>query len=1090
MYIEVESIEFYKEYVFEAIGTAIRINGKYTISLNQSIQIKDDTIFVLEDNWTWSLKQIESHVTIGRESNNDVVLKHPSISNYHAQIKKGVIQDCMSTNGTYVNNQRIDTVNLQDGDCIWIVDTCILYFERFLIINKPCWNDVIPFFEFDALTYKEEEWKTLPCILPEEIVLESFVVDHKVEKQGLFQSIGSSIMIMVSSCISLLIMYCLHPQQAIQLISMVMMSISMSFSFLVFGLYSRNYNYKKQNEEIERKHTLYKQYLQSIQNRISQRKEQIQTDNHLIQEECVYLNHSFRMYPTFFIGFENKKVFSIQYKNPGYQNVEHPLHRYVEDWIKELDGSEEMPLFYEEKNTYHIQNIEHIVDTLFLRVAYARLDRKVVILSQKKYACITHPLCTKLNHRLWIHDEKSLKEIYDICDESMLYIIEDCTYYESIQSKCKSILWIDEKDGMNVVPFEDAQRYRQTLLFYADHEKEMDFLPYFQQKKNSELDLKLCLGINDDNEQIEIDLSEKGHGPHGLIAGSTGSGKSELMASLLMQLVLKNGPNRVQMLLIDFKGGALGNIFKHFDHFKGMVTNLEKKDIKRFLICMDQIIDTRQLQLAAFQKEYPTLPNHVDTYNLYKDPISHLFIVVDELAQLKSHYPEVLTKLKEIARIGRSLGIHLLLSTQKPVGVVDDQIWANSTFQICLKVANIQDSREILHNDQAAYLDKVGEFIFQSSHKVQTKGTSLYLHQKMENPYIEVDMYDIPLKKDTSKTILEWILENQKPIQNRWLLNPSLSEYEFDQENIVYEDMYSLSQEKFTLLYGQTMSILSYEIQDVSKYLISYYQNECICTYNLNVSDYVDESFMNLNELYRLHSIHQPCTFIAYVEKYEDLEMLSSLFNHPYIRMIVLFDRIETLYLKILNQILIHAHYHWMDREWIYLYYANVSHVRDSIEYDAAICIENQIYEMRFNENKSCQIIHTSRLQLEKDARILLGFSKMHQEIYLDESRSLLICYVQKSMEQKIVRFLQTCKDKVVTTDMDKEFNICVLNLMLDANMLTSKEYLMKQFDIDVLWVGQGFIEYGYPLKRKCFETGVYDMIYFHKQECILLDWS
>ena len=81
-------------------------------------------------------------------------------------------------------------------------------------------------------------------------------------------------------------------------------------------------------------------------------------------------------------------------------------------------------------------------------------------------------------------------------------------------------------------------------------------------------------------------------------------------------------------------------------------------------------------------------------------------------------------------------------------------------------------------------------------------------------------------------------------------------------------------------------------------------------------------------------------------------------------------------------------------------------------------------------------------------------------------------------------------KGKTISYDMEEDFDICILNLIEDSTSLSSKAYLLKQFDVDVLWVGQGFMEYGYGLKRKCYETGIYDMIYWHKQECILLDWS
>ena len=111
----------------------------------------------------------------------------------------------------------------------------------------------------------------------------------------------------------------------------------------------------------------------------------------------------------------------------------------------------------------------------------------------------------------------------------------------------------------------------------------------------------------------------------------------------------------------------------------------------------------------------------IDIYKyqkLYRDgmvkrPISHLFIISDEFAELKAQQPEFMSQLISTARIGRSLGVHLILSTQKPAGVVDDQIWSNSRFRVCLKVQDKADSMDMIKCPDAAMLTKTGRFYLQ-----------------------------------------------------------------------------------------------------------------------------------------------------------------------------------------------------------------------------------------------------------------------------------------------------------------------------------------------------------------------------------------
>ena len=188
-----------------------------------------------------------------------------------------------------------------------------------------------------------------------------------------------------------------------------------------------------------------------------------------------------------------------------------------------------------------------------------------------------------------------------------------------------------------------------------------------EQIRQAKNDLNVVIGTGNE-ELITIDLN----GAHILTAGMTGSGKSEFLSAMLLYCVVYFRAADLQYVLIDFKGGAFGNAFYHFPQCAGQVTNLQEDQIDRFMISLQSEIRKRQHILAAFQKETGQSAQ-IGQYRKSRT-MSHLLIVVDEFAQLKLQYPQVMNDLKEYARIGRSLGIHLILATQKPAGVVDEQI--------------------------------------------------------------------------------------------------------------------------------------------------------------------------------------------------------------------------------------------------------------------------------------------------------------------------------------------------------------------------------------------------------------------------------
>lgn len=231
--------------------------------------------------------------------------------------------------------------------------------------------------------------------------------------------------------------------------------------------------------------------------------------------------------------------------------------------------------------------------------------------------------------------------------------------------------------------------------------------------------LQTQIGVDTMGQAFNLDLHEKYHGPHGLIAGMTGSGKSEFIMTFILSLAVNYHPDEVAFILIDYKGGGMANAFLDLPHVAGTITNLDGAAVKRSLVSIQSELKRRQ----AIFSETSKLMNesNIDIYKyqkLYRDgkvsePLQHLFMISDEFAELKTQQPEFMEQLVSAARIGRSLGVHLILATQKPSGVVDDQIWSNSKFRISLKVQEKADSMEVIKRPDAAELSITGRFYLQ-----------------------------------------------------------------------------------------------------------------------------------------------------------------------------------------------------------------------------------------------------------------------------------------------------------------------------------------------------------------------------------------
>lgn len=242
---------------------------------------------------------------------------------------------------------------------------------------------------------------------------------------------------------------------------------------------------------------------------------------------------------------------------------------------------------------------------------------------------------------------------------------------------------------------------------------------------NPILSLAVPIGVDQSREIFKMDIHEKAYGPHGLVAGTTGSGKSEWIVTYILSLAVNFSPDEVQFVLIDYKGGGLANSFENAElgiklpHLAGTITNLDKSEIFRSVAAIESELKRRQAKFNEAREKLKEGSMNIYKYQQYyrkglvDEPLSHLLIICDEFAELKQQQPEFMEQLISTSRIGRSLGIHLILATQKPSGVVNEQIWSNSKFKVCLKVQDKSDSNEVLKKPDAAFLKQTGSFYLQ-----------------------------------------------------------------------------------------------------------------------------------------------------------------------------------------------------------------------------------------------------------------------------------------------------------------------------------------------------------------------------------------
>ncbi len=222
--------------------------------------------------------------------------------------------------------------------------------------------------------------------------------------------------------------------------------------------------------------------------------------------------------------------------------------------------------------------------------------------------------------------------------------------------------------------------------------------------------LRVPIGIRADGEPLIVDVKESaagGMGPHGIVVGATGSGKSELLRSLVTSLAVTHDPETLNFVLVDFKGGASFADLAELPHVSGMITNLEGEQslVERMYATISGEMERRQVMLRN--------GGNLDNIRQYQakrqaertmEPMPYLMIIVDEFGELIANKPEFLELFIAIGRIGRSLGMHMLFATQRLEEGKIKGLEGHLRYRICLRTFTPAESTTMIGNPDAAYL--------------------------------------------------------------------------------------------------------------------------------------------------------------------------------------------------------------------------------------------------------------------------------------------------------------------------------------------------------------------------------------------------
>ncbi|MDO4500449.1 MAG: FtsK/SpoIIIE domain-containing protein [Erysipelotrichaceae bacterium] len=804
-----------KGYFFDDRDKVRRIEYKKYIIKHKELFF-DIKIYVYKDDkgfYDYQLYENKPFI-VAASSKANIVNRDQYLSNYYLYYKEKKLEtnsDCLLLNGRLYKSEE-----LKDGDEISFYNFIFYYYDTYLYINSFQVENKLPLKHIDEqlIVYKEEKVPIKSHYLPKkkEIVLKdikNYEEVRKVTGKNLILSIGPSLTMSIGmfgiAGINLYNLY-LNNGSLLNGIIYLLMPLTMLVSGIVWPLIA-NKSEKKQNLlEIKENKDKYLSYLSDYENKV-----QKEIDDYLKEERQYYFDGELNKDKLFYITDKSEEFLKVSI---GFITSKYPKEykEYEDEDVNEGIRRIEYRLNNIENCPYYISLLEkRLVSVISKKSQRMYLFKKFALELSSKYhyedfylalyaedinqlsELYSLPQLMFNNTRLTLNKKRELQELNStLLDKPLILLSLDkinisitnpnihllyfCNDINSVYKNSEVVveyrndggtIYLEEQLPFTFKEFElDVKAYVKTLGLYQKTNylnKTLTFKDIFKDIDVKNNYLEKQVGLRADfatisKEVMSFDLHESKQGPHGLIGGSTGSGKSELIVSMLLSLCFRYRPDYLNIILIDYKGGGIEESLSYkgqrLPHIVASVNNLENDIFERLILRIDYECKRRQRLFKELSNKAMTSIMNIDDYldNNYEkfglESMAHLLIVVDEFAELKKENPQIIKELISFSRIGRSLGIHLILATQRPSGSIDDEIWSNSRFKIALKVLSEKDSNDIIKSKEAAMLCNPGEFYLQVDGSL-VKAKALYSKKDINN----ADNYEVALLDNRLNTL-------------------------------------------------------------------------------------------------------------------------------------------------------------------------------------------------------------------------------------------------------------------------------------------------------------------------------------------------